>query len=154
MVMASNLNDARFLFMRTADRYYMNRLRHYSSLNRDKVPELMMMHMPPPEPLPLQTFVPDGRLLVPEDQFLAQHPGSSLISVICVPDGGPVIKITVESLSINLASLKEQIARMVQIPPSKQVLSSTAGDLKDIKRSLAYYNVGPGALLIMKVVRD
>lgn len=71
--------------------------------------------------------------------------------MICVPDG-QVIKITVQSLSENIASLKEKIAGMVQIPASKQTLSGKDGIIKDKNRSLAYYNVKAGDILILDVV--
>ncbi|ESQ50509.1 hypothetical protein EUTSA_v10023046mg, partial [Eutrema salsugineum] len=75
--------------------------------------------MSPPEPEP---FNEPG--LVPEDQFLAQHPGwcTIRVSVADIDGSKPiVIEKTVQSLSENVASLKEQIAEQIPIPPEKQV---------------------------------
>ncbi|ESQ35345.1 hypothetical protein EUTSA_v10006856mg [Eutrema salsugineum] len=114
---------------------------------------------PPPEeappPLPeepepkRQKF--DESALVPEEQFLAQHPGSATIRV-SVPnaDDGQVIEITVQSLSENVGSLKEKIAGEIQIPANKQKLSGKAGFLKD-NMSLAHYNVGAGEILTLSL---
>ncbi|EOA19586.1 hypothetical protein CARUB_v10002701mg [Capsella rubella] len=68
--------------------------------------------------------------------------GSSTIKV-SVPnvDDGQVIEITVQSLSENVASLKEKIANKLE-------LNGKAGGLKDHK-SLAHYNVGAGDILIL-----
>ncbi|CAH8276540.1 unnamed protein product [Arabidopsis lyrata] len=130
----------------------------HNSASKDFVEDhelLPMLEMSPPAPLPPQkrpeldesALVP----LEPEDQFLAQHEGLSIIRVICVPDG-QVIKITVQSLSENVASLKEKIAEVVQIPANKHMLSGNRAVLKDNDRSLAYYNVKSGAILILDVV--
>ncbi|CDY41093.1 BnaC05g10840D [Brassica napus] len=108
---------------------------------------------PPPlpeEPEPKrQKF--DESALVPEEQFLAQHPGSATIRV-SVPnvDDGQVIEITVQSLSENVGSLKEKIAGETQIPANKQKLSGKAGFLKD-NLSLAHYNVGAGEMLTLSL---
>uniref|UniRef100_A0A1J3K417 Putative splicing factor 3A subunit 1 n=1 Tax=Noccaea caerulescens TaxID=107243 RepID=A0A1J3K417_NOCCA len=114
---------------------------------------------PPPEeappPLPeepepkRQKF--DESALVPEDQFLAQHPGPATIRV-SVPnaDDGQVIEITVQTLSENVGSLKEKIAGEIQIPANKQKLSGKAGFLKD-NMSLAHYNVGAGEILTLSL---
>ncbi|CAN6885400.1 hypothetical protein Bca4012_070566 [Brassica carinata] len=108
---------------------------------------------PPPlpeEPEPKrQKF--DESALVPEEQFLAQHPGSATIRV-SVPnvDIGQVIEITVQSLSENVGSLKEKIAGETQIPANKQKLSGKAGFLKD-NMSLAHYNVGAGEILTLSL---
>ncbi|KAG7593861.1 Ubiquitin-like domain superfamily [Arabidopsis thaliana x Arabidopsis arenosa] len=103
-----------------------------------QLPQLSMgmMHPPPhpeePEPK-RQKF--DESALVPEDQFLAQH---------------PVIEIIVQSLSENVGSLKEKIAGEMQIPANKQKLSGKAGFLKD-NMSLAHYNVGSGEILTLSL---
>ncbi|KAJ4915788.1 putative splicing factor 3A subunit 1 [Raphanus sativus] len=108
---------------------------------------------PPPlpeEPEPKrQKF--DESALVPEEQFLAQHPGAATIRV-SVPnvDDGQVIEITVQSLSENVGSLKEKIAGETQIPANKQKLSGKAGFLKD-NMSLAHYNVGAGEILTLSL---
>uniref|UniRef100_A0A1J3FG29 Putative splicing factor 3A subunit 1 n=3 Tax=Noccaea caerulescens TaxID=107243 RepID=A0A1J3FG29_NOCCA len=103
-----------------------------------------VMDRPPEEPEPKR----HKPALVPEDQFLAQHQGSSTISV-AVPNG-QVIEITVHSLSENVASLKEKIAAEIQIPASKHKLSGTAGFLED-SMSLAHYNVGAGEILTLSL---
>ncbi|CAE5957491.1 unnamed protein product [Arabidopsis arenosa] len=114
---------------------------------------------PPPEeappPLPeepepkRQKF--DESALVPEDQYLAQHPGPATIRV-SMPnmDDGQVMEITVQSLSENVGSLKEKIAGEIQIPANKQKLSGKAGFLKD-NMSLAHYNVGAGEILTLSL---
>ncbi|KAG7597042.1 SWAP/Surp [Arabidopsis suecica] len=108
---------------------------------------------PPPlpeEPEPKrQKF--DESALVPEDQFLAQHPGPATIRVTKPNvDDGQVMEITVQSLSENVGSLKEKIAGEMQIPANKQKLSGKAGFLKD-NMSLAHYNVGAGEILTLSL---
>ncbi|WZZ80320.1 hypothetical protein YC2023_100892 [Brassica napus] len=124
---------------------------------------------PPPlpeEPEPKRQKL-DESALVPEEQFLAQHPvmfslnssvfflsssfGSATIRV-SVPnvDDGQVIEITVQSLSENVGSLKEKIAGETQIPANKQKLSGKAGFLKD-NMSLAHYNLGAGEILTLSL---
>ncbi|KAM7500415.1 hypothetical protein LguiA_024829 [Lonicera macranthoides] len=123
------------------------------------------MHMVPPPPLPGMPPPPppeeappplpeepepkrqrhDDSLLIPEDQFLAQHPGPVRISVSVpnVDEGnlkGQVLDFTLQSLSETVGSLKEKIAGEIQLPSNKQKLSGKAGFLKD-NLSLAYYNV-------------
>ncbi|OAY79698.1 putative splicing factor 3A subunit 1 [Ananas comosus] len=105
---------------------------------------------PPPlpdEPEPKRQRI-DEVSLIPEDQFIAQHPGSIRISVSVpnVDEGnlkGQTLEITVQSLSETIGSLKEKIAGEVQLPSNKQKLSARAGFLKD-NLTLAYYNIGPG----------
>ncbi|KAG0468981.1 hypothetical protein HPP92_018309 [Vanilla planifolia] len=72
---------------------------------------------PPPlpdEPEPKRPRL-DDNLLIPEDQFMAQHPGSARISV-SVPNfdegnlKGQVMEIIVQSLSETIGNLKEKIA--------------------------------------------
>ncbi|KAF8407465.1 hypothetical protein HHK36_006598 [Tetracentron sinense] len=110
---------------------------------------------PPPlpdEPEPKRQRV-DDVLLMPEDQFLAQHPGPVRITV-SVPNTdegslkGQFLEITIESLSETIGSLKEKIAGEVQLPANKQKLSGRAGFLKD-NLSLAYYNIGAGETLTL-----
>ncbi|CAE6088770.1 unnamed protein product [Arabidopsis arenosa] len=105
---------------------------------------------PPPQMEPL-TEEPeptkqnlDEPTLVPEEQFLAQHPGSSTI-MVSVPNfnDGKVIEITVQSLSGNVASLKEKVANKLKI-------RGKAGLLKEDK-SLAHYNVGAGDILTLSL---
>ncbi|KAG9448518.1 hypothetical protein H6P81_008483 [Aristolochia fimbriata] len=85
---------------------------------------------PPPlpdEPEPKRQRVDDSQL-IPEDQFLAQHPGSVRISV-SVPNTdegnlkGQLLEITIQSLSETVSSLKEKIAAEIQLPANKQKLS-------------------------------
>ncbi|KAK6919634.1 SWAP/Surp [Dillenia turbinata] len=121
----------------------------------------------PPPPLPEEAPPPlpdepepkrprlDDSLLIPEDQFLAQHPGPVRITVSVpnVDEGnlkGQVLEITVQSLSETVGSLKEKIAGEIQLPANKQKLSGKAGFLKD-NISLAYYNVGPGEALALSL---
>ncbi|EEF33876.1 probable splicing factor 3A subunit 1 [Ricinus communis] len=112
---------------------------------------------PPPlpdEPEPKRQRLDDS-MLIPEDQFLAQHPGPVRITVSVpnVDEGnlkGQVLEITVQSLSENVASLKEKIAGEIQLPANKQKLSGKAGFLKD-NMSLAYYNVGAGDALSLSL---
>lgn len=110
---------------------------------------------PPPlpdEPEPKRQRT-DDVLLVPEDQFLAQHPGPVRISVSVpnVDEGnlkGQLLEIMIQSLSETVGSLKEKIAGEIQLPANKQKLSSRAGFLKD-NLTLAYYNIGPGETLTL-----
>ncbi|KAI3800108.1 hypothetical protein L1987_35417 [Smallanthus sonchifolius] len=100
----------------------------------------------PEDPEPKRQRLDDS-LLVPENQFLAQHPGPVCISV-WVPEKGQMLEISVESLSESVSSLKEKIAGEIEEAPpaNKQKLSGTAGFFKD-NLSLAYYNVAGGEIL-------
>lgn len=108
---------------------------------------------PPPlpnEPEPKRQKLDDS-LLIPEDQFLAQHlgPVRITVSVPNVDEGnlkGQLLEITVQSLSETIGSLKEKIAGEIQLPANKQKLSGKPGFLKD-NLSLAYYNIGAGETL-------
>ncbi|KAG6392201.1 hypothetical protein SASPL_146412 [Salvia splendens] len=129
-------------------------------------PPPMPLGMPPPpppeeappplpeEPEPKRQRLDDS-LLIPEEQFLAKHPGTARIS-ISVPNTdegnmkGQVLEIAVQSLTETVASLKEKIAGEIQLPSNKQKLSGKAGFLKD-NLSLAYYNVGPGEALSLSL---
>ncbi|XP_076959177.1 putative splicing factor 3A subunit 1 [Bidens hawaiensis] len=130
------------------------------------VPPPPMPHgMPPPPPEEAPPPLPeepepkkqrlDDSLLVPEDQFLAQHPGPARISV-SVPNTdegnlkGQILEITIESLSESVSSLKEKIAGEIQLPANKQKLSGKAGFFKD-NLSLAYYNVAGGEMLSLSL---
>ncbi|XP_065867612.1 probable splicing factor 3A subunit 1 [Euphorbia lathyris] len=112
---------------------------------------------PPPlpdEPEPKRQRLDDS-MLIPEDQFLAQHPGPVCItiSVPNVDEGnlkGQVLEITVQSLSETVGSLKEKIAGEIQLPANKQKLSGKAGFLKD-NMTLAYYNFGTGEMLSLSL---
>ncbi|KAM0950142.1 putative Ubiquitin-like domain, splicing factor 3A subunit 1, Ubiquitin-like domain superfamily [Dioscorea sansibarensis] len=132
--------------------------------NMHMVPPLPMSGMPPPpppeeappplpdEPEPKKPRLDDSSL-IPEDQFLAQHPGSARISISVpnVDEGnlkGQVLEITVHSLSETIGSLKEKIAGEVQLPANKQKLSGRAGFLKD-NLTLAYYNIRPSEMLTL-----
>ncbi|GAV67615.1 ubiquitin domain-containing protein [Cephalotus follicularis] len=94
-------------------------------------------------------------MLIPEDQFMAQHPGPVWITV-SVPNfdegnlRGQHLEITVQSLSETIGSLKEKISGEIQLPANKQKLSGKAGFLKD-NMSLAYYNVGAGEVLTLSL---
>lgn len=129
-------------------------------------PPPMPLGMPPPpppeeappplpeEPEPKKQRLDDS-LLVPEDQFLAQHPGGVrvMISVPSMDEGnlkGQLLEISVESLSESVGSLKEKIAGEIQLPANKQKLSGKAGFFKD-NLSLAYYNVGAGEILSLSL---
>ncbi|KAL8137039.1 hypothetical protein V2J09_003040 [Rumex salicifolius] len=114
---------------------------------------------PPPAPLPEEPEPKrqklDDSMLVPEDQFLAQHPGSAQINV-SVPNTdegnlkGQVLEITVQSLTETIGSLKEKISGEIQLPANKQRLSGKAGFLKD-NLSLAHYNVASGESLVLSL---
>ncbi|KAK2634532.1 hypothetical protein Ddye_029324 [Dipteronia dyeriana] len=112
---------------------------------------------PPPlpnEPEPKRQKL-DDTMLIPEDQFLAQHPGPARISVSVpnVEEGnlkGQVLEIVVQSLSETVGSLKEKISGEIQLPANKQKLSGKAGFLKD-NMSVAYYNIGTGETLTLSL---
>ncbi|XP_074347563.1 putative splicing factor 3A subunit 1 [Apium graveolens] len=108
----------------------------------------------PKEPEPKKQRLDDS-LLIPEDRFLAQHQGPAHINVsVPTVDGanlrGQVLKITVQSLSETISTLKERIAGEIQLPSNKQKLSAKAGFLKD-NHSLAYYNVAGGETLYLSL---
>lgn len=110
---------------------------------------------PPPlpdEPEPKRARM-DDTSLIPEEQFLAQHPGSARISVSVpnVDEGnlkGQVLEITVQTLSETVGNFKEKIAGEIQLPANKQKLSGRAGFLKD-NLTLAYYNIVHGETLTL-----
>ncbi|KAH0458162.1 hypothetical protein IEQ34_013477 [Dendrobium chrysotoxum] len=137
----------------------------YSPPNMAMVPPpplpLGMPPPPPPEeappPLPDEPEPKRARMddtsLIPEEQFLAQHPGSARISVLVpnVDEGnlkGQVLEITVLTLSETVGNFKEKIAGEIQLPANKQKLSGRAGFLKD-NLTLAYYNIVPGETLTL-----
>eukprot|EP00249_Psilotum_nudum_P018493 c26835_g1_i1 orf=261-2729(-) len=106
---------------------------------------------PPEEPEPKRQKLDDMQL-IPEDQFLAQHPGPVRI-MVAVPtvegEGnlkGQMLELTIQTLSETISSLKEKIASEIALPANKQKLSGHAGFFKD-NLSLAYYNVSPGEAL-------
>ncbi|EOA21719.1 hypothetical protein CARUB_v10002157mg [Capsella rubella] len=108
---------------------------------RPRIPGyLSILKNPPPNMQPKRQKL----ALVPEDQFFAQHPGSSTIKV-SVPDvdDGQVIGITVQSLSENVASLKEKIAKKLELRGKAGVLEGN--------KSLAHYNVGAGDILTLSL---
>ncbi|KAK4362330.1 hypothetical protein RND71_017571 [Anisodus tanguticus] len=122
-----------------------------------------MPPLPPEEeaPLPeepeLKRQKLDESVLIPEEQFLAQHSGPARInvSVPTTDEGnlkGQVLEITVESLSETIGSLKGKISGEIQLPANKQKLSgkAKAGFLKD-NLSLAYYNVASGETLALSL---
>ncbi|KAE8661478.1 putative splicing factor 3A subunit 1 [Hibiscus syriacus] len=129
-------------------------------------PPLLPQGMPPPPP-PTEAPPPlpdepepkkqklDDFMLVPEDQFLAQHPGPARITV-SVPNldegnlKGQLLEITVQALSETVSSLKEKISGEIQLPSNKQKLSGKAGFLKD-NMTLAYYNIGAGETLALSL---
>ncbi|KAL9244664.1 hypothetical protein vseg_018419 [Gypsophila vaccaria] len=130
-------------------------------------PPPMPQGMPPPPPPPEEAPPPlpeepepkrqkfDDSALVPEDQFLAQHPGPVRInvSVPSVDEGnlkGQVLEISMQSLAETVGSLKEKISAEIQLPANKQKLSGKAGFLKD-NLTLAYYNVGNGESLTLSL---
>ncbi|KAM1087563.1 hypothetical protein ACFX2B_012925 [Malus domestica] len=112
---------------------------------------------PPPlpeEPEPKRQKLDDS-MLIPEDQFLAQHPGPVRITVSVpnVDEGnlkGQLLEILVQSLSETVGSLKEKISGEIQLPANKQKLSGKPGFLKD-NMSLAYYNVGAAETLTLSL---
>lgn len=112
---------------------------------------------PPPlpeEPEPKRLKLDDASL-VPEDQFLAQHPGPARITISLpnVEEGnlkGQFLEIDVQSLSETVGSLKEKIAGEIQLPANKQKLSGKPGFLKD-NMSLAYYNIAVGEALSLSL---
>ncbi|KNA08628.1 hypothetical protein SOVF_160920 [Spinacia oleracea] len=122
-------------------------------------PMPMPQGMPPPPPPPEEAPPPlpeepepkrqklEDSVLIPEEQFLAQHPGPVRIniSVPNIDEGnlkGQVLEITM-SLNETVGSLKEKVSGEIQLPANKQKLSGKAGFLKD-NLKLAYYNVGDG----------
>ncbi|KAM7251222.1 hypothetical protein ACFE04_023105 [Oxalis oulophora] len=127
------------------------------------MPQGMMPPPPPPEeappPLPEEPEPKrqkmDDTVLIPEDQFLAQHPGLARI-IVSVPNHdegnlkGQLLEITMQSLSETVSSLKEKISGEIQLPANKQKLSGKAGFLKD-NMSLAYYNIGTGEPLTLSL---
>uniref|UniRef100_A0A1J3FV16 Putative splicing factor 3A subunit 1 n=1 Tax=Noccaea caerulescens TaxID=107243 RepID=A0A1J3FV16_NOCCA len=89
----------------------------------------------PEEPEPKRRKLFDESARVPEDQFVA--------------DPGSVIEMTMESLSENVASFKEKMAAVVQVPANKPIgLRGKAGLLKDDK-SLADHNAGAQDMLTL-----
>ncbi|XP_051152956.1 probable splicing factor 3A subunit 1 [Andrographis paniculata] len=153
-----------------------------ASMGGPRPPFMVPMSQPPmapPPPIPPQGSIPpppppeeapppipdepepkrlrfDDSMLIPEEQFLAQHSGPARISISVpnVDEGGNLkgqkLEISVQSLSETVGSLKEKIAGEIQLPANKQKLSGKAGFLKD-NLSLAYYNVLPGEPLSLSL---
>ncbi|KAK9926796.1 hypothetical protein M0R45_024007 [Rubus argutus] len=139
-------------------------------LVRTPMPPSMFMP-PPPSPQEITLLPPthpvakeepkpkrqklDDSMLIPEDIFMAQHPGPVRINV-SVPNvdeshlKGQLLEITVQSLSETVGSLKEKISGEIQFPAKKQKLSGKPGFLKD-HFSLAYYNVGARQTLSLSI---
>ncbi|KAI3931542.1 hypothetical protein MKW92_011144 [Papaver armeniacum] len=110
---------------------------------------------PPPlpeEPEPKRQKVEDQ--LIPEEKFLAQHPGPVPIAV-AIPNvdelklKGRILEITVQSLSETIGNLKEKIAAETQIAVNKQKLSGRVGGVLKDYQSLAYCNIGAGETLTL-----
>ncbi|KAI3980362.1 hypothetical protein MKX01_003901 [Papaver californicum] len=120
---------------------------------------------PPPlseEPEPKRQKVEDQR--IPEEQFLAQHPGPVRI-VVAIPNvdelnlRGRLSEITVQSLSETIGNLKEKIAAETQIVVNKQKLSGARDGGIDTwfdrltrwfnNMSLAFCNIGDGESLTL-----
>lgn len=145
---------------------------HFAHLPGPAPPPVTMMQppplphgMPPPPPTEAPPPLPeepepkrqklDDSMLIPEDQFLAQHPGPVRVTVAVpnVDEGnlkGQLLEITMQSLSETVGSLKEKISGEIQLPANKQKLSGKAGFLKD-NMSLAYYNVTTGETLTLSL---
>lgn len=109
---------------------------------------------PPEEPEPKRQKL-DEMMLIPEDQFLAQHPGAVRIAV-AVPSvegegnlKGQTLEVTIHSLSETILSLKEKISGEIALPANKQKLSGRGGFFFKDNLSLAHYNVGPGETLTL-----
>ncbi|XP_010509682.1 PREDICTED: probable splicing factor 3A subunit 1 [Camelina sativa] len=102
----------------------------------DKAEPKIMMHPPPP----LHEEPETKREKLQEDEFCAHHPGLSTFT-ICVKTG-VVLKITVQSLSETVGSLKEKIAGELGIPANQQKLFGKTGFLKDDNMPLAHYGLG------------
>ncbi|RZC75006.1 hypothetical protein C5167_050487 [Papaver somniferum] len=124
-------------------------------------PQMMPPPPPPPEeappplpeePEPKRQKVEDQ--LIPEAQFLAQHPGPARI-VVAIPNvdelnlNGRLLEITVQSLSETIGNLKEKIAGETQIAANKQKLSGRGGIVLKDQWSLAHCNVGAGETLTL-----
>ncbi|KAF3591466.1 hypothetical protein DY000_02026714 [Brassica cretica] len=104
--------------------------------------------LPPQGPDPKRQKL-EVSLLVPETQFLAQHQGLSSLTVSFPNRQAVVIKVS--SLSANVASLKQIIAEVIQIPADKHKLSGKSGVLKDDNMTLAHYNVRDGDILTLSL---
>ncbi|CAF2022555.1 unnamed protein product, partial [Brassica oleracea] len=104
--------------------------------------------LPPQGPDPKRQKL-EVSLLVPETQFLAQHQGLSSLTVSFPNRQAVVIKVS--SLSANVASLKQIIAEVIQIPADKHKLSAKSGVLKDDNMTLAHYNVRDGDILTLSL---
>ncbi|KAF2530770.1 hypothetical protein F2Q70_00032697 [Brassica cretica] len=75
--------------------------------------------------------------------------GSSSLTVSFPNRQAVVIKVS--SLSANVASLKQIIAEVIQIPADKHKLSGKSGVLKDDNMTLAHYNVRDGDILTLSL---
>lgn len=90
----------------------------------------------------------DDWVLVPENQFLAQHPGAASLTVSFPNRQGFTLNV---ELSVSVLFLKQRIAQVIEIPAVKYKLSGKSGVLEDDKKSLAHYNVGPGDILTLSL---
>eukprot|EP00898_Chlorokybus_atmophyticus_P003838 jgi/Chlat1/4455/Chrsp29S04408 len=127
------------------------------------MPSTMPPAPPPPPPPPEEPEPKRQKLeeqLVPEQQFLAMHPGTARVT-ITVPaverEGGEyanlkgqTVTLTVNSLAETITGLKNLLAAELGLPPPKQQIQGETGFLKD-HLSLAHYNVAPGVQLSLKL---
>ncbi|KAH0907819.1 hypothetical protein HID58_039646, partial [Brassica napus] len=81
--------------------------------------------------------------------YFANREDQELTSHGCFSSAPTQMRPCLPSLSENVASLKEKIARKIQIPANKHKLWGKAGFLKKDNMSLAHYCVGAGETLII-----
>ena len=93
--------------------------------------------------------------LIPEDEFIAQNSPNVCIKVQ-VPNttekaewklNGQMINLTVP-LTDTISAVKTKIHEQTLMPPGKQKLQLDGVFVKD-SNTLAYYNVTPGALIVL-----
>jgi splicing factor 3A subunit 1 len=95
--------------------------------------------------------------LIPEEDFVGEHPGQAAIAVQCPSSEahpglkGQLLAVEVTSLLESVESLKGRLSQAVGVPVNKLRLAAEgAGFLRD-DLSLAHYNVGPQVQLALSV---
>ncbi len=89
-------------------------------------------------------------VLLPESEFEAAHPGLLAVLVECPVGGDAKWQCTGQTLELQcsvtdkIADVKQRIADATGMPAGKQKLAR--GDIVlNNQKSLAFYNIGPGA---------
>ncbi|KAK3235734.1 hypothetical protein CYMTET_54086, partial [Cymbomonas tetramitiformis] len=94
----------------------------------------------------------EQKVLIPAEDFAAQHPGelSILVEVFIAEGGGPStaprqVELTMPSVESSVQEAKAALAAKVGIAANKQKLCTASGGFLRDGDTLAYYNISPGS---------